>query len=346
MVIQEKHIIKSIQSYYRKRLIPPLIFIAIIGLLLFFMPIKSLFFPKNFDETCSLEENYASGEKYGNYTLHGLYFTGYTSEYREKTLGYYYYTVYQNRCVIVLLSPETCNQGEPGFDELTVKCRMIKSSSTTDQLIGNLAQDLYWSVEGIKSTLSDFILSEPAANGFGTTFFQIIFVCTSLYAIGAIVLCLFFLAFPQLSIPVLKLRLYGNPTELLAQAEEELITLPQLVTGDMYITQHFFIETSLSQIAIVPIDKIIWVYKYSTLHHILWHHFAISYTLHINAEKRQYINCPKNAKSDIDGIMDYLSEANHNILIGFTEENRIKVEELQGDKRIIKSITSFLSKKV
>ena len=28
--------------------------------------------------------------------------------------------------------------------------------------------------------------------------------------------------------------------------------------------------------------------------------------------------------------MDYLAEANHNILVGFSEENRLKVEEIQG----------------
>ena len=346
MEIQENHIINSIKSYYQKRLIPPLIFLAIICLLFVFMPIKSMFFPKEFDETCSLSENFKKDEKYGNYTLHGLYFTGYTNQHKGKTTGYYYYTVYQNRCVIVLLSPETCNQGEPEFDVLTVKCRMVTSDSTTDQLIGNLAQDLYWSVEGIKSTLSEYILSEPAANGFTTIFFQVVYIGTSLYALLAVILCLIYISFPHLSIPIVKLGLYGNASEILAQAEEELITLPQLVTGDMYITQNFFIETSLSQIAIVPIDQILWIYKYSTLHHFLWHHFAISYTLNINAKKRQFISCPKNAKSDIDGIIEYLAEANHNILVGFTEENRQKVDVLQGDRKIIRSITSFLSKKV
>lgn len=43
--------------------------------------------------------------------------------------------------------------------------------------------------------------------------------------------------------------------------------------------------------------------------------------------KHVYIHCPKNIKSDIDGIIDYLSEANHNILVGFSEENRQKIRE-------------------
>jgi hypothetical protein len=52
--------------------------------------------------------------------------------------------------------------------------------------------------------------------------------------------------------------------------------------------------------------------------------------MHITANKHMYVNCPKNTKSDIDGIMDYLAEANHDILVGFNEENRLKVQAVQG----------------
>jgi hypothetical protein len=114
----------------------------------------------------------------------------------------------------------------------------------------------------------------------------------------------------------------------------------------MFITEHYFIETSSYGVAIVPIDAIIWIYKYSTMHKFLWHHFSITYTLYITAGKRHYIKCPKNIKSDIDGIMDYLAEANHDILVGFSEENRLKVEEIQNDFDIVRKISSFLSKRV
>ena len=155
-----------------------------------------------------------------------------------------------------------------------------------------------------------------------------------------------YIAFPVLSLPVQKTRAYGKPAEILEEAEEELATLPQLATEDMFITEHYFIETSSYGVAIVPIDAIIWIYKYSTMHKFLWHHFSITYTLHITAGKRHYIKCPKNIKSDIDGIMDYLAEANHDILVGFSEENRLKVEEIQNDFDVIRKITSFLSKRV
>ena len=82
-----------------------------------------------------------------------------------------------------------------------------------------------------------------------------------------------------------------------------------------------------------------------SLHKILWYHFSISYTLHITANKHLYIQCPKNMKSDIDGIIDYLSEANHDILVGFSEENRIKVRSMQHYHLRIEKLAAFLRKK-
>jgi hypothetical protein len=51
-------------------------------------------------------------------------------------------------------------------------------------------------------------------------------------------------------------------------------------------------------------------------------------------------------KSDIDGIIDYLAEANHNILVGFTEKNRAQVEAIQGKPFHIEKFYAFLRKKI
>ena len=114
----------------------------------------------------------------------------------------------------------------------------------------------------------------------------------------------------------------------------------------MFITEHYFIDTSKYGIAIVPIREIIWVYKHSTLHKFFWYHFSISYTLHITANKHLYIHCPKNIKSDIDGIMDYLAEDNHDILVGFSEEIRLAVQEKQGTPLQIEKFLEILKKRI
>lgn len=72
------------------------------------------------------------------------------------------------------------------------------------------------------------------------------------------------------------------------------------------------------------------------------------YLLHTAYQCQQalYIQCPKNIKSDIDGIIDYLSEANHDILVGFNEKNRLKVQEIQGTPMHFEKFIAFLNKRV
>ncbi len=343
----EHLITRSIKTYYKNRLFAPIIFLVGLLIISIIFPVGHMLFPRTYtEEGTSLYELYNHNETYARFNLKNLYFTGYTSKWLDNTRGYYYYTMINSECVIVLLDPDTCEQGSPTIEELSIKGKILYDSEAARTLLSNLARDLNWNEDGILSTVSSYTISEPDATGLISQAFEVFFVLFGVYSIISIMLCCLFIALPVWSVPVQKTRAYGKPAEILAEAEEELATLPQLATEDMFITEHYFIETSSFGVAIVPIDAIIWIYKYSTMHKFLWHHFSITYTLHITAGKRHYIKCPKNIKSDIDGIMDYLAEANHNILVGFSEENRLKVEEIQNDFDIIRKITGFLSKRV
>ena len=343
----EHLITRSIKTYYKNKLLAPIVLLVILIVLGFIFPIGHMFFPKSYkEEQISLYEMYNSKEVFAKFNLKNLYFTGYTSKWLDRTRGYYYYTMINSECVVVLLDPNTCNQGEPIIDELTVTGEIIYDSVAARTLLSNLANDLNWSEEGILSAVSSYSISEPDATGLAARTFETFYWLFGIYSLFSIIIYCLYIAFPVLSLPVQKTRAYGRPADILEEAEEELATLPQLATEDMFITEHYFIETSSYGVAIVPIDAIIWIYKYSTMHKFLWHHFSITYTLYITAGKRHYIKCPKNIKSDIDGIIDYLSEANHDILVGFSEENRLKVEEIQNDFSIVRTITGFLSKRV
>lgn len=345
----EHYIVKNIQSFYKQRIISPILYLIFILILTFAMPVTQMAAPTKVNSTeagFSLEKLQKDKTEYININLSNLYFTGYTKEWIFGTEGYYYYTMVNDQCIFLLLSPKTCEQGIPYIENIDVPAKITYNSRALDLLLDSLAVDLNWDADGIHSTVSKHMLSEPAATDLRTRLFLFVYGFTGLFAICNIIIYIMYILFPAYSYPIQKLRAYGNPKKILAQAEEELATLPQLATEDMFITEHYFIETSKYGIAIVPIDQIIWIYKYSTLHKFMWHHFSISYTLHIAATNRHYIKCPKNVKSDIDGIMDYLAEANHNILVGFNEENRLKVEEIQDDFKPLRVILSFLSKKV
>lgn len=333
-----KDYIKSnIIKCYKKKIIAPLIYLAFIVLLVFISPIYSILNPDVLDSTKTIKEQH-NRNGYIKAELKNLYFTGYTKEWLWGTEGYYYYTNVNDDCVIVLLTPSTCEQGKPAIDNLTIEGKIYKNSKTETELLNRLAKDLSWDESGITSTLSSYNINEPASTGFLTWLLIIVALGSGTVSLAFVITYGLFILNPSISTPVLRLKAYGNSNKLLEKAEEELATLPQLATEDMYITEHFFIEISSYGIAIVPIEEILWIYKYSTLYKFLGHHFKISYTLHITANKRLYIKCPKNEKSDIDGVIEYLAEANHNILVGFSEENRIKVAEmLKSNKKASKS---------
>ncbi|MDD6058603.1 MAG: hypothetical protein PUB98_10170 [Clostridiales bacterium] len=343
----EHYITKNIKSFYKRRLFAPILYLLLLFLLWHLFSLSALLSPAPIDASMSLETAYRNDIEYVQTTLEDLNFTGYTRSFFGFNTGYYYYTIRNEECILVLLSPATSEEGLPMIEETSFSGKIILGTGTGfDTLLANLSQDLDWTENGIRNQVSHYIISEPDYNPIGNAVLLTVYIATGGYALICLILFILFLFFPVLSPPCQKLALFGNPKKLLALAEEELETLPQLATEDMFITEHFFIETSIYGNAIVPIDEIIWIYKHSTLHKFFWYHFSISYTLHISANRHFYIRCPKNIKSDIDGIIDYLAEANHNILVGFNEENRLKVQEKQGTPMHVKKFIDFLNTRV
>lgn len=344
--ISQHYITNNIRKCYTKRLVLPCIILLLLILIWIIYPLHELLKPTKIDQGDNLSKHSGITSSSVEVTIDHLYFTGYTSSMFGRSNGYYYYTIWDKKCLIVLLSPSTCEEGLSSMDNVTVHASILSTGGALNQLMFNLSTDLNWTSDGLLEQMDSYYLNEVAVTGHSSKLFLFLYFCCLIYTVGYIITSLIWICFPKLSPPVLALRRFGNPAKLLAKAEEELATLPQLATEDMFITESFFIEISLEGIAIVPIQEIIWVYKHSTLHKFLWYHFVISYTLHITGTHHYYIRCPKNIKSDIDGIMDYLAEANHNILVGFNEENRLKVQELQHTNRLLEHIFEFLKRRI
>ena len=342
----DHYISKSIKSVYRRKLIAPFLYMLLLAAVWVLTPLSSLLFPSGASGYGEIASHYEKGDTYIETTLTDLYFTGYTSSFFGQNTGYYYYTVLDGECVFVLLSPRTSEEGLPFIEETQIRGKILYQGRAFEQLTQALAEDLSWTASGMTGKVSPYVLSEPAFFSPLSVLLLALFFATGLYALVSIIISFLYILFPVLSPPCRQLGRFGKARELLAQAEEELATLPQLATEDMFITEHYFIEIADFGIAVVPIQEIIWIYKYSTLHKLFWYHFNISYTLHITANRHLYLQCPKNRKSDIDGIIDYLAEANHNILVGFSEENRLKVQEIQGKPMKFEKLIAFLKKRV
>ena len=271
----DHYISKNIKAFYKRRLAAPIIYLIVLILAWHFFSLSAVFSPDILPDDTSLETAFRGGKQYISTTLSDLKFTGYTQSIFGHTNGYYYYTMRDEECIIVLLSPNTSEEGLPSIEEVTIKGKISKGNENFDTLLSNLSTDLNWTENGIRNKVSSYYISEPGFNHVGNwILFAAIFI-TGIYALLCIVLSVIYMFFPVLSPACQDLALFGNPKKMLEQAEEELATLPQLATEDMFITEHFFIETSVYGNAIVPIDEIIWIYKYSTLHKFFWYHFSI-----------------------------------------------------------------------
>ena len=336
----------NIRAFYRRRLVAPILYLIVLTVLWLTFPLGDIFTPTRYPSQLPIDEAYAIDLNYVQITLEDLTFTGYTTEHFAGTNGYFYYGQNDSGIFIVLLAPDTCEEGLPTIDEVTILCRIMKGQTAYAGLLDYLATDLDWTQTGIANQLPKAYFSEPDYNPIITTILYILYFGSGLYSLICIALYILYLLIPSLAPACQNLIVFGNPFKLLEEAEEELATLPQLATEDMFITEHYFILTSPNGNAIVPIQEILWIYKHSTLHKFLWYHFSISDTLHICGTRHFYLQCPKNTQSDIDGIIDYLAEANHNILVGFTEKNRSCVENIQGKPFHIEKLYALLRKKI
>ena len=274
----ENYITKNIKAFYRRRLVTPILYLLILVLCWFLFSLDEPLFPDSLSPTDTLESAYRDGTTYVQASLSDLKFTGYTQIFLGNITGYYYYTMRGEKCIIVLLSPDTSEQGLPVIEHTDFNGKILHAPKSFEALLNNLSTDLNWTENGIRNEVSPYVLSEPDYNTFGNIALYAVLFCTGGYALISLILFILYIKFPVFSPPCQELALFGNPKKLLEQAEDELATLPQLATEDMFITEHFFIETSVYGNAIVPIDEIIWIYKYSTLHKFLWYHFSISYT--------------------------------------------------------------------
>ncbi len=342
----EHYITRNIVAFYKRRLLAPICYILLLVVLFFVFPLGDMFAPAKMSKEDAIIDAYGNGKEYITVTFDQLSFTGYTTARFGSTNGYWYYGSHNGLCYIVLLTPATCEEGLPFIEQVTTTYRVTEGRESYNELLGYLAEELEWTSTGIQNQLPHYYFSEPDCNPLANTLISLIYNSTLIYAIISLIRYFLFTKFPVLAPAVQNLIVFGNPKNQLEEAEEELATLPQLATEDMFITEHYFIMTSPYGNAIIPIQEILWIYKYSTLNKFLWYHFSISYTLHISANKHMYIQCPKNIKSDIDGIIDYLAEANHDILVGFTEANRMKVQEKQGKPFHFEKWAALLNKQV
>lgn len=315
------------------RIICPIILIVVLVALSIATPVETMFKPREAQRGASLEQLYEDNETYLKVSLDDLYFTGYTNESLGNVRGYYYYAKWGKKYVIVLVSPNSCQQGISHMDKYEARVKIEPDPKAFDSLFSRLATDLKWNASGVREHMETCLLSEPAAHGFIVVASVLAYAVAFLYGVANFLAYLVYIINPLLS-PFC--RILGKKEEAKAkmeQAEEELSQRPQLASEDVFVTENFFIETSETEFCIVPLQDIIWIYRHAGLHFVFGKVRPVREALYVITKTNGPFKCVALRQEDIDGVIDYLGEANKDILIGYTEDNRIKAEQIQKEAK-------------
>lgn len=157
----DHYISNHIKSLYRHKLFSPILYMILLIVLWIIFPIGTILSPKVINEKTSLDKLYKENDRYVSITLTDLKFTGYTQEVLGQTHGYYYYTIQDGCCNIVLLSPKTSEEGLPNINKVTVHAKIQTATKSYHTLLSKIAADLNWTDSGIYGESSSYYISEP-----------------------------------------------------------------------------------------------------------------------------------------------------------------------------------------
>jgi hypothetical protein len=327
MNFHANHITRNIRVIYLRKLIIPLLYLSILAFVWDTFSFIDSIYPKTLDAPALTESYQKKGIQNVKLSLSDLYFTGYSNNH-----GYYYYTITDHTCYFFLLSPTkagkrvgTKKDVYPYIKNITIYGHILDQPEIYQQLISNVANDLEWTQKAVGEMASTYIISEPdyrSGNGF---FLLAVFVLTGAFAAVNLLLLLLYVLFPILSPPSRQLHHYGKVKVLLTQAQEEFNLLAPAATGNLFLTKHFLIEIGKTNVAVIPIAAILWIYPIAKLHQFGGYPYKISHTLTIVAQRRLQIRFTQSKAADMDKIIDFLLKENPHILVGFHKENRSKV---------------------
>ena len=286
-----------------------------------YIPFFDIIWPAQIKDPSTIVELYQDGITYVELTADTLYYSGYDYVENGKVTGSYYYNIYDGTCIYFLLSNTQCSGRPETLSNVFIKARLQSGGKLLSELIQQMSADLGWTPQGLSSVSSrilinavDYLLLKHII------FFAITLLVFAVYMIIFLNM-LSYMIFPLLHPSCYHLRRYGSVREQITQAEQELHEIPMLKEGIFTVTEHYlFIFTSI-KLHIIPLEEIIWAYKHSNLHRFHLRKLKLTYTLRVTARKGLVFVADSQPKEDVDAVLDYISQYNPEVLIGYSKKN-------------------------
>ncbi len=265
---------------------------------------------------------YHNGTSYVNARLSNLYYTGVNRTSGRKVKGYYYYCLYDNNCYYILISPSVLgldgnSQTPPAtLSEFNCKAKLDSNTAEIDTLNSMVSTNLNWTSQSLNMMSSKVLINQYRMSQGREYILLALIAFVSLLAILHELIIVISLINPLYSRTVLRLSRYGNKTELYQAACDEFESSHAYAPG-ITLTDNFFIAYDKHNIHIVPLNVIVWAYKFGTMQTIMLRH-NISYSLSVVANDKKHYIVHHKTKDAVELVLNALQTRFPEILIGYS----------------------------
>jgi|GEM_PF-3581992 len=321
----------NILNTIRLKNIINMIFPSILLVLLIMYYVNShtynIMFPIRTNKLSDLYSTYSQGYNYVNVTVDTLYDSGLDCVRNGKQVGRYYYAFENNYCYFFLISNKQLDSyvkkngsSLSTLDNITVNAAIQNNPKVMHEIIAHVSHGLSWTHTGMDNSTSGYIISEPDFPFIKTLVIFIILLVLTIISALFILYSLVCICCPYLYKSVIKLRHYGKIREHIRLANDELKQDLLLNDGHFIITRNYLMIRSIDDFQIIPLNNIVWAYKFSSYRPFKYKNRKITYTLCIYGKHNVSLISPHNLKTNTDNVLECLHNHYPDILIGYSRE--------------------------
>lgn len=308
------NITQNIKNICRKKFFITVFFIIIMILILIIFPFLNIFHPTTFNDIFKVE----SSNSYVNVTAETLYYSGYNLIKSGHTDYGYYYALKNDQCVFVIIPID--NRPQMVLYDYKFKAKVINPDKPYQRMLSAFSKDLNWNENGLSEITSDFVLSNANYHPVLYTVFFCIVLVSLLISVKALFESIVWFLNPT-RYPVCGFGGKDFQTELIHEAQKELINGNYTQMKSMYITENYFIDFGKSKISIIPFNKVIWCYRFGTVFLNIRKSFP-KYSICFMLSNGKRILITHKTEDEFLALVDVIRTTDYNIIIGYSEAKR------------------------
>lgn len=322
-----KYLLPSvIKRINRKKLIMPIIFLCFNLAIFCITPLHHMLSIPSVDSPDDAATAYRNGNAYVNVKLNNLFYSGVNRMHGREVEACYYYCLYDDNCYYILISAKTLGLNEINtappqhLEKFVCVARLEQNPAEIGTITDIVSKNLGWTNSSLNMMSSKVMLNQYSFSKGSEYLLLILTTCAAFTAIIHLIIVIISLINPLQSRAVRRLSRYGNVNELYLSACEEFEG-SHLYAPGITLTEHFFIGYDMHNIHIVPLDTIVWAYKFGTLHNRLFHS-NISYSLSVVTNDKKHYIVHHKTKAAVELVLNALQTRFPEILIGYSEGRR------------------------